>query len=89
MPSLPGFWAGAPSIPALALCLGVVGDTERPLQILLLILWYLGPLNGLPAADITGATAAGLTVGTPWYYLVATLPLLGVAWLARHRQMGR
>jgi hypothetical protein len=85
---LPGFLAGALFIPALALCLGTVGGTERPLQILLLILWYLGPLNGLAAFDITGATEAGLALGAPWYYLVATLPLLAVALLARRRQMG-
>ena len=84
---LPGFLAGGLFIPALALCLGVVGGTERPLQILLLILWYLGPLNGLPIADITSATAVGLTFGAPWYYLAASLPLLAVAWLARQRQM--
>ena len=44
---LAGFVAGALFIPSLALLLGVVGGLERPLQILLLIFWYLGPLNGL------------------------------------------
>lgn len=85
---LPGFLAGALFIPALALCLGVVGGSERPLQILLLIFWYLGPLNGLAAFDITGATPEALAQGIPWYYLAASLPLVGLALLARRQQIG-
>lgn len=85
---LPGFLAGALFIPALALCLGAVGGSERPLQILLLIFWYLGPLNGLAAFDITGATQEALALGVPWYYLAATAPLLAAALLTRRRQMG-
>lgn len=85
---LPGFLAGALFIPALALCLGVVGGSARPLQILLLIFWYLGPLNGLAIFDITGATGDALALGIPWYYLTAALPLLALALLVRRRQMG-
>jgi hypothetical protein len=84
---LPGFLAGALFIPALALCLGAVGGSERPLQILLLIFWYLGPLNGLAAFDITGATAEAVALSIPWYYLAASLPLAGLALLARRQQM--
>jgi hypothetical protein len=64
-------------------------ESERPLQILLLIFWYLGPLNGLAAFDITGATAEAVALGIPWYYLAASLPLAGLALLARWRQMAR
>ncbi|PDW00226.1 hypothetical protein [Candidatus Chloroploca asiatica] len=84
---LPGFWAGAWFIPALALGLGAVGRSERPLQILLLSFWYLGPLNGLAAFDITGATPAALALGIPWYYLAASMPLVGLALLARWQHM--
>jgi hypothetical protein len=86
---LPGFLAGALFIPALALCLGTVGGSERPLQILLLIFWYLGPLNGLAAFDITGATAEAVALGIPWYYLAASLPLAALALLARRQQIVR
>jgi protein-S-isoprenylcysteine O-methyltransferase Ste14 len=79
--------AGALFIPALALCLGAVGGTERPLQILLLIIWYLGPLNGLIPFDLTGATPEALALGIPWYYLAASLLLAGLALLARRWQM--
>jgi hypothetical protein len=84
---LPGFLAGALFIPSLALLLGVVGGSERPLQILLLIFWYLGPLNGLALFDFTGANPDALAQAVPWYYLALSLPLLGLALLARWRQM--
>ena len=84
---LPGFVAGALFIPSLALLLGVVGGSERPLQILLLIFWYLGPLNGLALFDFTAATPDALAQGISWYYLSVSLPLLGLALLARWRQM--
>ncbi|MBN2007080.1 MAG: ABC-2 transporter permease [Anaerolineae bacterium] len=84
---LPGFIAGALFIPSLALLLGIVTGTERPAQILLLIWWYLGPLNGLAALDITGATAAALAHGIPWFYIIASPLLSGLALLARRRQL--
>jgi hypothetical protein len=84
---LPGFLAGALFIPSLALLLGVVGGSERPLQILLLIFWYLGPLNGLALFDFTAATPDAVAQSIPWYYLAFSLPLLGLALLARWRQM--
>jgi hypothetical protein len=85
---LPGFVAGALFIPSLALLLGVVGGTERPFQILLLIAWYLGPLNGLAALDMTGATGPALAQGVPWFYIATSPLLLGLAWLVRQRQIG-
>jgi hypothetical protein len=83
---LPGFVAGMLFIPSLALLLGMTAGTERPTQILLLIWWYLGPLNGLAALDITGATAAALAQGIPWLYIAASPLLLGLALLVQwHR----
>lgn len=84
---LPGFAAGALFIPSLALLLGLLTGTERPTQILLLLWWYLGPLNGLAALDITGATAAAAARGIPWLYIAATPLLVGLAALARRHQL--
>ena len=84
---LPGFMAGVLFIPSLALLLGMTTGTERPTQVLLLIWWYLGPLNGLAALDLTGATAAALARGIPWFYLAAGPPLFGLALLVRRQQL--
>lgn len=85
---LPGFVAGALFIPSLALLLGGVGGAERPFQILLLVAWYLGPLNGLPLFDITGATDAALVQGIPWIYIAVTPVLFGAAVMFRRRKLG-
>jgi uncharacterized membrane protein (DUF485 family) len=84
---LPGFVAGMLFIPSLALFLGVVAGTERPLQIVLLIAWYLGPLNGLALFDLTGATETAVSRGIPWLYIAASPLLFGLALLARQRQL--
>lgn len=84
---LPGFVAGMLFIPSLALFLGVAGGTERPLQILLLIFWYLGPLNGLTLFDISGATDAALAQGIPWLYIALSPMLFGLTLLLRRRQL--
>lgn len=80
---LPGFFAGALFFPAFALFLGMLTGTERPFQILALIGWYLGPLNGLALFDITTATDLALAQGIPWLYLSAAPVLMGLAFLAR------
>jgi hypothetical protein len=84
---LVGFLAGAVFIPSLALFLGTVGGTERPLQILLLLYWYLGVLNGLPFLDFTGATEAALVQAIPGYYLSAAPLLMGLTFGFRRRAM--
>jgi hypothetical protein len=80
---LPGFFTGALFFPALALFLGMLAGTERPFQILALIGWYLGPLNGLAVFDITVATGPALAQGIPWFYLSAAPVLFGLTLLAR------
>ena len=60
---LPAFFAGAVFVPSLALFLGVAFRTERLFPIVLIILWYVGSVNGVAAFDFTGATdAAALSV---------------------------
>jgi len=84
---LPGFMAGALFIPSLALLLGVLSGTGRAFQIVWMVLWYLGPMNGIPAFDVTGATAAGVAPGAPWVYALGGLALVGLAALARQHQV--
>ena len=84
---LPGFAAGALFIPSLSLLLGLAAGTERPTQLLLLIWWYLGPLNGLAALDLTGVTDAAVAQGVPWIYLASSPLLFGLALLVRQHQL--
>jgi len=84
---VPGFLAGALFIPSLALLLGVLSGSGRAFQIAWMVLWYLGPMNGVPAFDVTGATAAGIAAGAPPTFAIASLVLLGLAALARQHQV--
>jgi hypothetical protein len=84
---LPGFAAGMLFIPSLALFLGVAAGTERPLQIILLIAWYLGPLNGLALFDMTGVTETAVAQAIPWFYIAASPLLFGLTLLVRQRRL--
>lgn len=82
-----GFAAGAIFFSSLVLILGVATRTERAFQILLLIIWYLGPLYGLSALDVTAAADASIRGGIPWLYLAVSPVLLGIADFLRWRQL--
>ncbi|MGO9830862.1 MAG: hypothetical protein ACLPJH_12045 [Myxococcaceae bacterium] len=69
-------------IPALALATGVLSRGPRLFEVTYLLLWYLGPLNRLPALDFLApkpAASAG--------FLLATLGLLGLAGAVRARRL--
>ncbi len=69
-------------IPALALASGVVSRGPRLFEVTYLLLWYLGPLNALPALDFL---APGPTASAG--FLSATAGLLAFAALVRARRL--
>lgn len=83
-----GAWAvGALFIPALALALGLWSGTSKLFEAIYLVIWYIGPMNQVPAMDYTGATPAGLAGGMPVVYLGITVLLLMAAVVGRQRQL--
>ena len=84
---LPGLVAGTLFIPSLALLLGVASGSGRAFQVAWMLLWYLGAMNGVPAFDVVGATAAGIATGAPWAYAIAGLGLAALAAAARWHQV--
>ncbi len=78
---------GALFVPTLALFLGVVSGTKKLFEVSYLLLWYLGPVNHLPALDFLGATDASATAAVPQAYFVLSLALLLSAFLLRRRQL--
>lgn len=84
---LPGLVAGALFIPSLALLLGLASGSGRAFQVAWMVLWYLGAMNGVPAFDVVGATAAGVDAGVPWAYAIAGLGLAALAAVARRHQV--
>ncbi|MFN2186946.1 MAG: hypothetical protein ACK2UU_23445, partial [Anaerolineae bacterium] len=67
--------------------LGVWTGSSRAFEAGYLFLWYLGPLEGLPALDYTSAPAASQALGLPLTYAALALVLLMAALLGRRRQM--
>lgn len=84
-----GWIAGVLLISSLALALGVWTGTNKTYEALYTVLWYLGPVNHVPALDFTGASPGS---GSPAYlamHLVIALVLLIGAFTARAAQLYR
>jgi hypothetical protein len=78
-----GWATGAMFIPALALALGAWSGGSKLFEVIYVLWWYCGPLNGLSGMDFAGAQQAGLWPA----YLALALGLLGVAAVGRWRQV--
>jgi hypothetical protein len=70
-----GVLAGAAFVPALALALGTWTGSSRMFEVLYLVLWYGGPLNGIPFLDYTGGAGVRVAAG----FAVAAVGLMAIA----------
>jgi hypothetical protein len=94
---LSAWTAGALFIPALALACGAWSGSHRLFEALYVVLWYLGPLNRVPALDYMGATlgapvgpaspAAHAAAPNPGLWLLLAGVGLVLAVLARLRRL--
>ena len=78
--------AGVLFVPALALALGTVSGSRKLFEVAYLLLWYVGPVNGLPSLDFLGTTDAAAETSIPLVCVVSSLALLCIALLWRRRQ---
>ncbi|HKV80176.1 MAG TPA: hypothetical protein VJP02_18655 [Candidatus Sulfotelmatobacter sp.] len=78
------WFAGAAFIPTLALALGVWTGGSKAFEAIYIIWWYMGPAHHIPGIDFMGTTAAS---STPIPYLIATVFLLGAAYLRRRSRL--
>jgi hypothetical protein len=51
------------------------------------LLWYIGPLNRVPALDFMGATNEAIAAGAPLIYFPCTIVLFAMAIAGRKRQL--
>jgi hypothetical protein len=79
--------AGALFIPTLALTLGVWSGSGKAFEGLYAVLWYVGPVNQLPALDFMGTVDKSIAASVPCYYLALTATLMGLAVVGRMRQI--
>lgn len=81
------YFSGAIFIPALALALGTWSGTSKLFEALYTAIWYIDPINRIPALDYTGATSQSIASGMPVTFLVVSVILIGVAAIGRKRQL--
>ncbi len=85
--SLAALCAGAVFVPALALCLGAWSGSTRPFEALYVVLWYIGPVNGVPFLDFMGVTGQAVEVGASGWFALVAVALCLLSWPGRGRQM--
>lgn len=85
--SLAALGAGAVFVPALALCVGAWSGSTRPFEALYVVLWYIGPVNGVPSLDFMGVSGQAVEVGASGWFAVAAAALALLAWPGRGRRM--
>ena len=81
--------AAALFVPALALALGSSSGTPRLFEVAYLVLWYVGPLNGVAPLDFLGASGEGAQLGVPLVFAALAGPLLLLAMVARRGRLRR
>jgi len=74
-------------VPTYALTLGTVTGSRKLFEVTYLLIWYIGPINGLPFLDFVGTTDAAAKGSIPLLYLVASLVLAIIALLSRWKQV--
>lgn len=81
------YFSGALFIPALALSLGSWSTTSKLFEAVYTVIWYIGPINKIPALDYAGAASESIASGMPAVFLLVSFILLGVAVIGRKRQL--
>jgi len=79
--------AGALFIPALALACGTWSGGSKLFEALYVVLWYVGPLQPVPALDFMGASDRTVAAGIHLRYLAAAAVLVAVAAAGRRFRM--
>ncbi len=70
-------------IPFFAACCGVWSKTSRVFEGIYILLWYIGPINGLPYFDFMGTVTGSAEMGMPLFYGGATLAALAMTFVQR------
>src|SRR5574341_414522 len=87
--SILAWFAGVLFIPSLALTCGVWSGSSKLFEVIYTLLWYIGPMNRVPALDFMGATNEVIAAGAPLVYFLCTITLLVLASVGRAKQFQR
>jgi hypothetical protein len=78
-------------VPTFALALGTISGSKKLFEVIYLLMWYVGPVNGLVPLDFLGATEAAATSSIPMVYLAVTvgLGITSILWRRKQASDGR
>ncbi|RZV12600.1 ABC-2 family transporter [Natrinema hispanicum] len=85
--TLIGFASGVLFAPSLAIAAGIWTRSSTLFEILYLVLWYIGPLNGGVVVDFVGSTTQSIEMGVPFVFVALSIVLLGMAIIRRKREV--
>lgn len=85
--ALAGVVAAVTFPPSLALAAGAWAETSRVFELTYLLLWYVGPANGVVPLDFAGVSHEAVAGGTPSVFLAAGGALLTLAFVRRRRRV--
>ena len=75
--------AGSMFIPSLAVALGIWSGGPRLFELVYILWWYLGPVEGVPLFDFMGVSHMAIETGVSIYYLIASILLILFAIIGR------
>lgn len=78
---------GAAFVPSLALALGIWSGSSKLFEVLFVLLWYVGPINQVPALDFAGISNKAVEMGMPLVFLAVSIALCGLTVLGRMKQL--
>jgi hypothetical protein len=79
---------GALFVPTLALALGVWSGSRKLFEVVYMLWWYAGPINGMESLDFMG-TGSDLQLSRALAYGLFTILLFALAVIGRRRQIKR
>lgn len=86
--ALGGLAAGALFIPSFALASAVWTGSSKTFEAVYTLMWYLGPMQHLPALDFVGVSTTAIEAGMPATFAGVAVLLILAAFAGRRRQLG-
>lgn len=75
-------------VPTMALAFGAISGGSQLFEVVYVFLWYVGPINRMPAVDFLATTDDAMKLGVPLVFFVITAFLLPTAIFIRRRRLG-
>lgn len=83
---LVGYVAGVLFVPSLAVASGMWSRSSRLFEIVYLLIWYTGPVNGIQTFDFLGVTSEAMSPGVPLTFIGIGAVALAAAVFRRYRE---